>query len=896
MSEPQAKDPLIGLVIKDAYRIERLVADGGTSMVYLAEQLSLNRYIALKVLRPGFDDEDFIQLFLREARVYSQINHPNVVSVIDFGRAEGIVYMAMEYMDGGTLSDIVKHKGLSLANILWVMEQVCAGVFAAHKLDIIHRDIKPSNIMVCKLSGDTTVAKVLDFGISKPLHENDLKHTRMGMVMGTPGFIAPEQIAGARDMDARVDVYALGAILYYLVTGTKPYGGSSLEIIMNRQLSQPPEALQQDKLFDADTLKLQPVIFKAMTIKRENRYPDVITFWQDVLNHASAMKNIQPASDVANQPLASRYHYIFKGELAPNGDKKKVKQALMHLLKLESTQVDKLFSKSRVVVGKDLPHAKVKRIDAIFKKAGAIGYIEEMDDATHFIPTGQKPSDIPASLPSSSLVKPILASDIPNVTHKPERPPSSVSISAHSFSFSGTDISASQVVNDVQDNAQQSSQGSSTAWFASAPLKYTIAASVLLITFAVSSWFILPARYSMMDLWHYTVQGHEQPRGITRDEIKLGISAAFSGSARELGQSMRNGINAYFMQVNDAGGIHGRKISLLSLDDGYEPQAALTNVNIFSKQDSGVFAMLGNVGTPTAKVILPQALEQKFLVFGTFSGASILRNNPPDRYVFNYRASYAEETAALIDYFVDIEKVNPRNIAVFYQADSFGHDGLEGVKNALRRFNIAPNEILQASYQRNTTQIEDAVSSFQPEMENIEAFVLISTYAASASFTQAVRNLGYRGKFANVSFVGSRALVERLQENGVDPEGILISQVVPPFTSYATGVLNYRDAMEKYFPGEQQGFISLEGYIVATLFVEGLKKSGRYFTTESFINTLETIKELDLGLGELLSFGASNHQASHHVWGSMINAKGEFEAIKLNENQIIHEHQKVNPN
>ena len=508
MSEAHAHDPLIGHTLKDAYRIECLLADGGMSLVYLAEQLSLNRYIVLKVLRPGFNDEDFIQLFLREARVYSQINHPNVVSVIDFGRADDVVYMAMEYMDGGTLSDIVAHKGLTLANILWVMEQVCAGVFAAHKFDIIHRDIKPSNIMVCKVAGDTTVAKVLDFGISKPLSEADLKHTRMGMVMGTPGFLAPEQISGLRDMDARVDVYALGAILYFLITGKKPYDGASLEIIMNRQLNHPPEALQPDQLFDPDTIKLQPVLFKAMAIDRDHRYPDVISFWQDVLNHANAMQKIEPQTDVANQPMATQYLFVFKGELAAGKDLKKVQAALQQLLKTNELQVKKLFAKPRVVVGKSLTHAKAERFAKLFKKAGAIGYIEEMEDATRILPNknsaGQhKATNIPASLPSSSLVKPILASDIPSIVHKPDRPPSSSSFSSQAFHTNET--------HPLSQHSQVSSANKNKTKVKSKKPLVILASTLFSFTIIAACWLVKPLRYQLLDTWHYSIQGNDVP-------------------------------------------------------------------------------------------------------------------------------------------------------------------------------------------------------------------------------------------------------------------------------------------------------------------------------------------------------------------------------------------------
>ncbi|MFT7129969.1 MAG: serine/threonine protein kinase, partial [Gammaproteobacteria bacterium] len=142
------KNSLIGQVFNNTYRIDRLLADGGMGQVYVAEQLSLARPIVLKVLQPEFNDEDFIQLFLREARINSQINHPNVVSVIDFGRSEeGVVFLAMEYLGGKNIEELVAAGGsFSLSNVLWLMQQVIAGVHAAHQLNFVHRDLKPQNV------------------------------------------------------------------------------------------------------------------------------------------------------------------------------------------------------------------------------------------------------------------------------------------------------------------------------------------------------------------------------------------------------------------------------------------------------------------------------------------------------------------------------------------------------------------------------------------------------------------------------------------------------------------------------------------------------------------------------------------------------------------------------
>jgi Periplasmic binding protein len=172
-------------------------------------------------------------------------------------------------------------------------------------------------------------------------------------------------------------------------------------------------------------------------------------------------------------------------------------------------------------------------------------------------------------------------------------------------------------------------------------------------------------------------------RGVTTDEIRFGISAPFSGSAKELGQNMKLGIEAAFNAANANGGVHGRKLRLVAADDGYEPaRTAGTMKQLY--ETNQVFGLIGNVGTPTAVVALPYALDRKMLFFGAFTGAGLLRSDPPDRYVFNYRASYAEETAAVVNYLVKVKRLLPEQIAVFAQQDAYGDAGFAGVEKALR--------------------------------------------------------------------------------------------------------------------------------------------------------------------------------------------------------------------
>ena len=193
---------------------------------------------------------------------------------------------------------------------------------------------------------------------------------------------------------------------------------------------------------------------------------------------------------------------------------------------------------------------------------------------------------------------------------------------------------------------------------------------------------------------------------MTEDAILFGMTGPFSGSAAELGRGMQAGITTYFDHVNSEGGIAGRKLSLRVLDDGYEPDRALANVRRLIEED-GVFGFVGNVGTPTSEKVLPYILEKQVLLFGCFAGSLGLRKVPPDRYVFNYRPSLPEETAAAVRYLLTVKNVRPDQIAVFSQGDAYGAAGFAGVERECKHGRSA-EQIVHVRYQRNTMLIEPA--------------------------------------------------------------------------------------------------------------------------------------------------------------------------------------------
>lgn len=371
------------------------------------------------------------------------------------------------------------------------------------------------------------------------------------------------------------------------------------------------------------------------------------------------------------------------------------------------------------------------------------------------------------------------------------------------------------------------------------------------------------------------------PRGITASEIRFGIAAPFSGSAKELGRQMKLGIDTAFNRINDAGGVDGRALRLIAADDGYEPGRTLDAMKQLYEKDQ-VFGFIGNVGTPTAAVSVPYALERRMLFFGAFTGAGLLRNDPPDRYVFNYRASYAEETDAVVHYLIKIRRLQPRQIAVFAQQDGYGDAGFAGVAKAFRTLGVSDTAIVRLNYKRNTVDVDDAVNALKTQKPAIRAVVMVAAYRAAAKFIEKTRDAYPAMIYSNVSFVGSTALSDELMLLGPRfANGVIVTQVVPAVGGYSSVVLEYKNALAKYFPGEAPDYVSLEGYVAANVLIQALKRSGPQIDTEKLIDNLESMRNLDLGLGAPLNFGRAEHQALHKIWGTAIDENGKYQPIEL---------------
>ncbi|MBF0190559.1 MAG: ABC transporter substrate-binding protein [Magnetococcales bacterium] len=345
-----------------------------------------------------------------------------------------------------------------------------------------------------------------------------------------------------------------------------------------------------------------------------------------------------------------------------------------------------------------------------------------------------------------------------------------------------------------------------------------------------------------------------------------------------LGQNTRLGVESLFDSVNRAGGVHGRQLRLLALDDGYEPNKAAVNMRHLIEEKK-VLAVIGNVGTPTAVVSAPIANETRTILMGAVTGAGLLRKTPPERYIFNYRASYAEETAAMIDGLLGIG-IKPKEIAFFTQNDGYGDSGYAGSVAALKSRGFTETDSLaHGRYTRNTTHVEGALATILDAEVEPRAIIMVGAYPACAAFIREARKDLPQALFLNVSFVGSAALAKAL---GKDGEGVIVTQVTPALHDPMPGVKAYLEALRQYRADAKPDFLSLEGYLAARLLVEGIRRStlggNPAEDRESLVNTLENLRDFDLGIGTPVSFGKTDHQASHKVWPTRL-VQGEFQPL-----------------
>ena len=361
--------------------------------------------------------------------------------------------------------------------------------------------------------------------------------------------------------------------------------------------------------------------------------------------------------------------------------------------------------------------------------------------------------------------------------------------------------------------------------------------------------------------------GAESP-GVSDDRVLFGQSAAFEGPAQELGKNMRLGIEVAFAEVNASGGVHGRRLELVSYDDSYEPEASIANTHRLIDEDE-VFALIGEVGTPTSRSATPVAAASNVPFIGPFTGAGFLRDPSWDN-IINLRSSYQQETAEMVARLM--EDVGITRIGVMYQDDSYGRSGYRGVVAALAPHDMEP--VAVGLYQRNTTAVKTALLDLM-EGEP-EAVIMIGAYRPCAELIIWARRLGFDPMFLNVSFVGSNALKEELGSKGA---GVIVTQVVPfPWDSSLPVVEAYQEALGTHAPDTTPGFVSLEGYLAGRMAIAGLEKCGRDVDRACFMDSILGSNQIDIG-GFELRFGEGDNQGSDKVFLTVIGHDGAYHAV-----------------
>jgi len=344
--------------------------------------------------------------------------------------------------------------------------------------------------------------------------------------------------------------------------------------------------------------------------------------------------------------------------------------------------------------------------------------------------------------------------------------------------------------------------------------------------------------------------------GVTDKEILIGSCSALEGPSRSLGLETVAGAKAYLSLINNAGGVNGRKLKLFAYDDSYDP--AKTQACFDRLISEKVFTLGFFVGTPTAVKYVPMAEGAKIPVVGLFTGAQTLYT-PLRHWIVNVRVSYYDETREQIDGVWD--KLGSRKIAVIYPEDAFGAAVLAGVTEALKAKGAEPVKV--ASYERQTANVGGAIDTVRGA--HPDAVVVVGPPNTVAPILKQSHAKGWKPLFLTVSFVGTDELISQA---GSDAEGTVITQVVPPYylTDLKTVAL-YRRTLSKYAPGAQPNFVSLEGFVDAMVMVEGLRRAGKELTREGLIHGIESIHEMDLGLGPQLklNYSAKYHQGFDHV-------------------------------
>jgi tetratricopeptide (TPR) repeat protein len=305
-------DPFVGTVVGERYRIVNRIGIGGMGAVYRAEHTMMRRDLAIKVLLPELSGkEEFARRFEREAESASRLDHPNIITVTDFGRtAEGSLFLAMEFLAGTSLAAAIAAGPMPVPRALAIMRQILRALDHAHAAGVVHRDLKPENIMLIERDGNREFVKILDFGIAKVTEPQSAPGrealTQAGVIFGTPEYLSPEQALG-EGVDARADIYAAGVILFEMLAGRRPFESDDKVKIISMHLSHAPPRIREVNPAVDVPIPLEQAVLQAMEKSRENRFATAAAFLQALEDAEAALDpELDPDATVRALDLARR--------------------------------------------------------------------------------------------------------------------------------------------------------------------------------------------------------------------------------------------------------------------------------------------------------------------------------------------------------------------------------------------------------------------------------------------------------------------------------------------------------------------------------------------------------------------------------------------------------------
>jgi branched-chain amino acid transport system substrate-binding protein len=368
----------------------------------------------------------------------------------------------------------------------------------------------------------------------------------------------------------------------------------------------------------------------------------------------------------------------------------------------------------------------------------------------------------------------------------------------------------------------------------------------------------LPAAF----LWLTAVSALAQT-GVTDSTIVLGQSAPLTGDAEDTGQQLRDGALAYFDYINSRGGVHGRKITLKTLDDAARAERAAANTRKLIDEEK-VFALFGYVGIGSAAAALPLATQANMPLFAPSSGAHALRQ-PVNKNVFHIRASYADEAEEIVQH---VTTLGMKRIAVFYQDNEYGKAALEGIQQALKKRGLEP--VAVAAAKDAASDVTAAVYKLHPA--NPQTVILAAPWASAVPFIQVMRASGSVASYWGLSLLGSRALAT---EMGKEAAGVQISQILPAPWDERNAVIEEYNKLYLKNGKKEWSYTSLEGFIAAKVFAEGLQRAGRGLNRASLVKALESLAPYDVG-GMIVRFSPDKRDGSSYVDLTMISRTGKF--------------------